>query len=221
MPSRPRVLIVGAGIGGRTLAAGLQHFGIVPTVAEIDQSSLGRGLALMLTGKRRPGLAAYRAGAGRHRRGDGTGRDRTNRRGGRLPRPPRLSPVERPVRTHTRNHPRRPDVSPVHRLAMPGRVCHHGGHTRLVNGHARRHQHRPADSKPASNHPTTVASPLFAATPPAATPATTTTSASSAEPFASTGINVVELTAWAIVLITAGATLSLTAQRRRAITRRQ
>ena len=49
MPDRPRVLIVGAGIGGLTLAAGLQHFGIVPTVAEIQGSSLGRGLALMLT----------------------------------------------------------------------------------------------------------------------------------------------------------------------------
>ena len=62
MPDRPRVLIVGAGIGGLTLAAGLQHFGIVPAVAEIEQSSLGRGLALMLTGN--AGLALRRIGLG-------------------------------------------------------------------------------------------------------------------------------------------------------------
>ena len=49
MPDGPRVLIVGAGVGGLTLAAGLQKFGVVPTVVEIQASSLGRGLALMLT----------------------------------------------------------------------------------------------------------------------------------------------------------------------------
>jgi 2-polyprenyl-6-methoxyphenol hydroxylase-like FAD-dependent oxidoreductase len=60
MRDRPRVLIVGAGIGGLTLAGGLQHFGIVPTVAEIEGSSLGRGLALMLTSN--VGLALRRIG---------------------------------------------------------------------------------------------------------------------------------------------------------------
>ena len=70
MPNRPRVLIVGAGIGGLTLAAGLQHFGIVPTVAEIDQSLLGRGLALMLTGN--AGVALRRIGLGQAVADEGT-----------------------------------------------------------------------------------------------------------------------------------------------------
>jgi 2-polyprenyl-6-methoxyphenol hydroxylase-like FAD-dependent oxidoreductase len=63
MSDRPRVLIVGAGVGGLTLAAGLQHFGIVPTVAEIEASSLGRGLALMLTSN--VGVALRRIGLDR------------------------------------------------------------------------------------------------------------------------------------------------------------
>ena len=60
MPDGPRVLIVGAGVGGLTLAAGLQKFGVVPTVVEIQASSLGRGLALMLTSN--VGLALRRIG---------------------------------------------------------------------------------------------------------------------------------------------------------------
>ncbi len=70
MPDRPRVLIVGAGVGGLTLAAGLQHFGIVPTVAEIEGSSLGRGLALMLTNN--VGVALQRIGLDRAVAGEGT-----------------------------------------------------------------------------------------------------------------------------------------------------
>ena len=70
VPDRPRVLIVGAGIGGLTLAAGLQHFGIVPTVAEIEGSSLGRGLALMLTSN--VGLALRRIGLERAVAREGT-----------------------------------------------------------------------------------------------------------------------------------------------------
>ena len=50
MPDGPRVLIVGAGIAGLTLAASLERFGVVPAVAEISDASLSRGLALMLTG---------------------------------------------------------------------------------------------------------------------------------------------------------------------------
>jgi len=69
MPDRPRVLIVGAGIGGLALVAGLQHFGIVPTVAEIEGSSLGRGLALMLTNN--VGLALERIGLDRAVAGEG------------------------------------------------------------------------------------------------------------------------------------------------------
>src|SRR6476659_4874169 len=70
MPDRPRVLIVGAGIGGLTLAAGLQRFGIVPTVAEIEGSSLGRGLALMLTSN--VSLALRRVGLDRAVAREGT-----------------------------------------------------------------------------------------------------------------------------------------------------
>jgi len=70
MTDGPRVLIVGAGIGGLTLAAGLQTFGIVPTVVEIDGSSLGRGLALMLTGN--VSLALRRIGLDRAVAHEGT-----------------------------------------------------------------------------------------------------------------------------------------------------
>jgi len=70
MPDRPRVLIVGAGIGGLTLAAGLEHFGIVPTVVEIEGSSLERGLALMLTSN--VGVALRRIGLERAVAREGT-----------------------------------------------------------------------------------------------------------------------------------------------------
>ena len=50
MPGTPRILIVGAGIAGLTLAASLERFGITAVVAEIGDASLSRGLALMLTG---------------------------------------------------------------------------------------------------------------------------------------------------------------------------
>ena len=49
MPREPRILIVGAGIAGFTLAASLERFGITPVVVEIGNGSLSRGLALMLT----------------------------------------------------------------------------------------------------------------------------------------------------------------------------
>jgi 2-polyprenyl-6-methoxyphenol hydroxylase-like FAD-dependent oxidoreductase len=49
MPAKPRILIVGAGIAGLTLAASLERFGITPVVAEIGNASMARGLALMLT----------------------------------------------------------------------------------------------------------------------------------------------------------------------------
>jgi 2-polyprenyl-6-methoxyphenol hydroxylase-like FAD-dependent oxidoreductase len=57
---KPRVLIVGAGIAGLTLAASLEHLGITPAVVEIGQASLSRGLALLLTGN--VGVALRRVG---------------------------------------------------------------------------------------------------------------------------------------------------------------
>jgi 2-polyprenyl-6-methoxyphenol hydroxylase-like FAD-dependent oxidoreductase len=55
---KPRILIVGAGIAGLTLAASLERFGFTPTVVEIGSASLSRGLALLLTGN--VGLALRR-----------------------------------------------------------------------------------------------------------------------------------------------------------------
>ena len=46
---KPRILIVGAGIAGLTLAASLEQFGITPTIVEVEKASMSRGLALMLT----------------------------------------------------------------------------------------------------------------------------------------------------------------------------
>jgi 2-polyprenyl-6-methoxyphenol hydroxylase-like FAD-dependent oxidoreductase len=49
MAGKPRILIVGAGIAGLALAAGLERSGITPAVVELQDASLSRGLALMLT----------------------------------------------------------------------------------------------------------------------------------------------------------------------------
>jgi 2-polyprenyl-6-methoxyphenol hydroxylase-like FAD-dependent oxidoreductase len=46
---KPRILIVGAGIAGLTLAAGLKRHGITPEVVEISDRLLTRGLGLFLT----------------------------------------------------------------------------------------------------------------------------------------------------------------------------
>lgn len=60
---KPRVLIVGAGIAGLTLAASLEQFGVTPVVVEIGKASLSRGLALLLTSN--VGLALRRVGLDR------------------------------------------------------------------------------------------------------------------------------------------------------------
>ena len=49
MRAKPRILIVGAGIAGLAFAASLERFEITPTVVEIADASLSRGVALMLT----------------------------------------------------------------------------------------------------------------------------------------------------------------------------
>jgi 2-polyprenyl-6-methoxyphenol hydroxylase-like FAD-dependent oxidoreductase len=46
---KPKVLIVGAGIAGLALAAGLERHGINPTIVEVADSILTRGLGLLLT----------------------------------------------------------------------------------------------------------------------------------------------------------------------------
>jgi 2-polyprenyl-6-methoxyphenol hydroxylase-like FAD-dependent oxidoreductase len=63
MPGRPRILIVGAGIAGLALSASLERFGITPAVVEIEDASLSRGLALMLTSN--AALALRRVGLDR------------------------------------------------------------------------------------------------------------------------------------------------------------
>jgi 2-polyprenyl-6-methoxyphenol hydroxylase-like FAD-dependent oxidoreductase len=49
MVAKPRILIVGAGIAGLTLAAGLERRGITPTIVELADRLLSRGLGLFLT----------------------------------------------------------------------------------------------------------------------------------------------------------------------------
>ncbi len=60
MPDKPRILIVGTGIAGLTLTAGLERWGATPMIVEIENASLSRGLALLLTSN--VGVALRRIG---------------------------------------------------------------------------------------------------------------------------------------------------------------
>ena len=121
VPDGPRILIVGARIAGLSLAASLERFGITAVVAEIGDTALPRGLALMLTGD--AAMALRRVGLDRAVIDRGIVLEQIAHadRWGTRSMTSTISARPTRVRARPGHHPRRPDVRPEQRGRAPVR----------------------------------------------------------------------------------------------------